>query len=111
MDRPKRPCAEIGCNRVTREGRCEEHAIRPPTMYETTRGNATDRGYDSDLQKFRKWFKAKHPTCQDCKREGRTRLTKDVHHIQRIEDRPDLRLEESNCVGLCRACHNDRHRG
>jgi 5-methylcytosine-specific restriction protein A len=32
-----------------------------------------------------------------------------VHHIQSIEDRPDLTLILSNLRSLCDACHNKRH--
>lgn len=32
-----------------------------------------------------------------------------VHHIQPIEDRPDLALTLSNLRSLCEACHNRRH--
>ena len=32
-----------------------------------------------------------------------------VHHIQPIEERPDLALTLSNLRSLCEACHNRRH--
>lgn len=32
-----------------------------------------------------------------------------VHHIQPIEERPDLALTLSNLRSLCEVCHNRRH--
>ena len=53
--------------------------------------------------------------CQDCmaaKARGaniRPRTAKVVHHIKSIELYPELRLELSNLISLCEACHNKRH--
>lgn len=56
-----------------------------------------------------------HWMCQDClaaQRAGailRPRAATVVHHIVPIDQREDLRLELSNLVSLCEACHNKRH--
>lgn len=47
--------------------------------------------------------------CQDCKRYGRQREAVTVHHIQHLEDAPELALTSSNLVSLCAKCHNKRH--
>lgn len=47
--------------------------------------------------------------CQICKRYGRIREAQEVHHIQHLEDRPDLALDNNNLISLCRACHNAQH--
>ena len=47
--------------------------------------------------------------CQNCKRYGRRTEAVTVHHIEHLEDRPDLALEDSNLVSLCNACHNKMH--
>lgn len=62
--------------------------------------------------------------CQDCRRrleqaakEGRLlhgedgiiRLAKEVHHIKKLKDYPELALEDNNLVSLCVQCHNIRH--
>lgn len=47
--------------------------------------------------------------CQDCRRYGRITQAVTVHHIEHLEDRPDLALTSSNLVSLCAACHNKRH--
>lgn len=109
MDRPKKPCAQPGCGALVDVGYCTEHADRARTeerLYDTSRGTTTKRGYDGAWRKFRKWFlsKAEHAVCEDCHRKPST----DVHHKIKISVRPDLRLVESNCLGLCRRCHNIR---
>jgi 5-methylcytosine-specific restriction endonuclease McrA len=47
--------------------------------------------------------------CQECKKYGRTTQAVTVHHIQHLEDRPDLALENTNLVSLCQKCHNKAH--
>ena len=47
--------------------------------------------------------------CQECKRYGRMREAKTVHHIKHLEDDPELALEDSNLISLCYACHNKAH--
>lgn len=47
--------------------------------------------------------------CQDCKRYGRLRPAVTVHHIQHLEDAPELALTNSNLISLCAKCHNKRH--
>ena len=47
--------------------------------------------------------------CQECRRYGRITQANTVHHIQHLEDRPDLALVSSNLVSLCRACHAKAH--
>ncbi len=47
--------------------------------------------------------------CQICKRYGRIREAAEVHHIQHLEDRPDLALDNDNLISLCRTCHNRQH--
>jgi 5-methylcytosine-specific restriction endonuclease McrA len=32
----------------------------------------------------------------------------DVHHKQKLRDRPELKYEEENLMGLCKACHDKR---
>ncbi len=53
--------------------------------------------------------------CQICKRYGRISEANTVHHIQHLEDRPDLALESSNLISLCAACHErvhpEKHKG
>ena len=47
--------------------------------------------------------------CQECKRYGRMRDAKTVHHIKHLEDAPELAFEDSNLISLCYSCHNKMH--
>ena len=42
---------------------------------------------------------------------GCTRIADTVHHVQELEDRPDLALELDNLTSCCRSCHEQtKHR-
>jgi 5-methylcytosine-specific restriction enzyme A len=47
--------------------------------------------------------------CQECKKYGRNTEAKIVHHIEEIEDKPELKLKSNNLVSICAACHNRVH--
>lgn len=60
--------------------------------------------------------------CQWCKAKGKLTIDRDelnrngrkknaliVHHIKELEERPDLRLNESNLVTVCFECHERHH--
>lgn len=48
--------------------------------------------------------------CQTCKDRGLvTTNNLIVHHIEPIEYKPDLALEESNLITVCIGCHNYIH--
>lgn len=47
--------------------------------------------------------------CQECKKYGRMRDAVTVHHIEQVEDKPELAYVDSNLESLCQACHNKKH--
>lgn len=47
--------------------------------------------------------------CQECRKYGRMTPAVYVHHIEHLEDRPDLALVDSNLESVCMACHNKLH--
>lgn len=47
--------------------------------------------------------------CQNCKRYGRKREAKVVHHIKHVDEYPELAYEDSNLVSLCVGCHDKAH--
>ena len=49
--------------------------------------------------------------CQMCKRYGRIKEAKDVHHIKFLEDHPELAPDPDNLISLCRSCHREIHDG
>jgi len=61
-----------------------------------------------EYNKFRKRIlKRDNYTCQHCGRRGKAgyRPILDVHHIKSRKNYPNLALDESNCITLCRECH------
>lgn len=47
--------------------------------------------------------------CRECRKYGRAREAKIVHHIKPVEDFPELAYEDSNLESLCIVCHNKKH--
>lgn len=54
--------------------------------------------------------------CQNCKKAGRYRKARIVHHVKHLRDRPDLALSavdpddgERQLVSLCKRCHEQEH--
>lgn len=68
-----------------------------------------EAGYDSKWQRLRRWILNGEPLCRPCSERGETTLAEDVHHIQKIRDRPDLRLDPANLMPICRPCHGRIH--
>jgi 5-methylcytosine-specific restriction endonuclease McrA len=44
----------------------------------------------------------------DCQVQGVIRPATDVHHVAKIANHPELRLDPLNLMALCRACHATR---
>ena len=111
-DRPKRFC--LGhCGRIVSGKYCEQcGAKRQQKRREQVddRVSACKRGYDRRWRGFRLVYLSKHPLCLDCLQEQPQRLTTatDVHHVQKLQERPDLRLEETNLLALCGEHHDRR---
>ena len=99
-ERPKRQCR--GCTRLVTTGWCEN--CQKAGKGKDDRRTSSQRGYDAVWNRFRHWFLQRHPVCEDCKRAA----SRDVHHIKKLRDYPELRLVEENCMGLCGTCHKIR---
>lgn len=72
------------------------------------RKSSCKRGYGRDWQRFRRDYLAMNPMCEDCKGEKRTTAAQELHHIKKVKDRPDLRLDPDNVMGLCKSHHSIR---
>ena len=63
-----------------------------------------------------KVLKAQHYECQLCKRKGRYRKAKAVHHMNYVRSHPELALSERdgkgklNLIAVCDECHKEIHR-
>lgn len=47
--------------------------------------------------------------CRECRRYGRKREAKIVHHIKHVDEYPELAYVDSNLISLCEGCHNKAH--
>lgn len=130
---PLKPCSFPGCPRLSRNPRCDRHALET----ERRRGTHTERGYDSNYQLLRVLcFQRDNWRCIDCGwepdlvtlhrtmsmgpvpldrvltelRRRYTRGERHLHadHVAPIEERPDLRLVLDNLATRCNVCHNAR---
>ena len=74
--------------------------------FEARRESAASRGYDWLWRKESAVFKASHPLCVMCLREGRTAAAEVVDHI--VPHRGDMALfwDRSNWQALCAPHHN-----
>ena len=50
-----------------------------------------------------------HYQCQLCKRYGRIREAKRVHHKLELAEYPELAMKDDNLVSVCKECHNKLH--
>lgn len=105
----KRPCASPGCRALVASGYCPTHQPKVAALgrlYETQRGGSAARGYDAAWRRLRAWFLGQpdNVICRDCERLPAT----DVHHLKKVRDFPELRLDPSNLRALCHACHSAR---
>lgn len=73
-----------------------------------TRKTSCQRGYDRHWQRVRDQKLNDEPCCFDCLSNGGVTEAKEVHHKVKISKRPDLRLEPSNLMSLCKSCHSIR---
>jgi 5-methylcytosine-specific restriction protein A len=100
----KRFCNWPGCNELSSDTYCPEHAKRAESKYSHERGSAASQGYDRDWQRVRLAYLRLHPLCEACDREGLTVPATIVHHVKAIKDSGD-RLSISNLMAVCHACH------
>jgi len=94
------------CRTIHKSGECK---------LKRERGTARQRGYDTDWEKFRAGYFADPDNwhCKDCgvfltPWFGGEGTGKELHHIQKVEESPELRLDVGNVIGLCKVCHSVR---
>lgn len=108
IPRPCKICRKLTTNK---NGFCDEHKSvgeeqvkRWQAQYDLRRGSPSRRGYDATWVKVRKTYLMQHPLCEQCEKEGRITPAREVHHIIALQDGGN-RLDESNFMAVCHACH------
>ena len=103
----ERVCNRPGCPRyATGNGYCLQHQ----SFSDKHTASRSVRGYDQAWYRFRAWFLRGEPLCRDCKALGIFKPAIDLHHIRPLASSPELRLDASNVVPLCKRCHTRRER-
>jgi 5-methylcytosine-specific restriction protein A len=72
------------------------------------RAPPNERGYDRRWKRVRLGFLMLHPLCEDCEAHGIVMPATEAHHVAKVTDRPELRLDPRNLRALCQACHATR---
>jgi hypothetical protein len=71
--------------------------------------NTAQYGYDSEWNKLSARVRQDQPLCEMCAKCGIATAASEVHHIIPIDEAPWLRLERSNLMSVCNACHKSIH--
>lgn len=71
--------------------------------------STTQRGYDGAWNRLSVRVRTEQPLCEVCQDQGIATAATEVHHKVPIEQAPWLRLERSNLMSLCNACHKSAH--
>ena len=75
-------------------------------QHDWDRGTTTERGYGARWQRIRKAYLSKHPLCERCLTDERTRAADLVHH----KDRNPRNNRYDNLESMCNACHDVEHK-
>jgi len=102
------PCGVSTCSSLAANGKryCAACSVRVRTLSDAQRGSSAQRGYDGDWQRFRTWYLGQpdNVMCRDC----RSMPARDVHHMVKVRECPSRKLDPSNCLPLCKICHQRR---
>lgn len=103
-----RICVHPGCRVKCKGARCEKHKRKPPSPSQLSRASSTQRGYDVHWRRCVAMLLRERRWCEDCLERGEITLATEGHHLQKVADRPDLRLDPDNVRVLCSECHSIR---
>jgi 5-methylcytosine-specific restriction endonuclease McrA len=101
----RRPCLFPDCPAIQDGTYCDAHRRAKQRERQRSRPRFEVRLYGSaEWRRLADAVVAASDRCHWCGSPGP--LTAD--HIVKVRDRPDLALEEGNCVAACRSCQNRR---
>lgn len=93
---------------------------RPGEQYALKRHKDKERQYNasrparhefyatSEWRRLRDWYRARHPLCEECQRQGRVAAAELVHHKVEISQGGEP-LDVGNLESLCKSCHSRVH--
>lgn len=90
---------------LTDSGWCDSHAR---DRWQDGRESASKRGYDRCWRKVREQHLRSSPLCLDCLIEGIVTAATNAHHVEKIADNPERRLDRTNLMSLCSRHHDIR---
>ena len=95
------------CGGIKTDGTCDRCGAKPAVKERKTRH---ERGYGRDWVKVTNLNRQLVPVCVLCWHKGITTIPTIAdplasHHIEKIRDAPEKRLDLSNVVSVCKECH------
>ncbi len=108
--RPQSPCMYPGCPRTTLRRYCEQHIPAQSHEPEPRMSEAYEKARrfrsSKEWQNARRRHLSQHPLCVDPLAQHALPVTADeVHHIEPVAKRYDLRTAAGNLASLCEMCH------
>jgi 5-methylcytosine-specific restriction enzyme A len=95
----------------TREDRCGSVCGKCGAGKKRAKQTTIEAGYGWDWQQLSVRYRKENPLCVECAKRGIATAADEVHHIVPISEAPWLRLEVSNLMALCVACHRSIDEG
>lgn len=82
---------------------------RPSKRPTATDADAVALRNSAAWQKVRASVRSVQPVCLDpyARHHGQHLPTEHVHHVEPLQEAPDLALSPRNLIGLCRNCHTE----
>jgi 5-methylcytosine-specific restriction enzyme A len=110
---PKRSpsiCNALGCNKLTHNGYCDQHAKQEHNDYADSRQDKVEQAFYKTLmwKKLREYKRNINPLCEKCLLSSKATPMDVVDHIIEIKDDWSKRLDISNLQSLCHSCHNSK---
>ncbi|NDI33612.1 HNH endonuclease [Chengkuizengella sediminis] len=109
--KPKKPCNQPSCSKLTREAYCDEHKKDSNQYYDKyIREKKSKAFYQSKEWKIvrQQALTRNHHLCQYCLKQRQITPADMADHITPIKDDWSLRLVLSNLQSLCNSCHNKK---
>jgi len=92
------------CRLIHASGKCEVASKQA----DIRRGSNTERGYDGAWRMVRLHHIKRFPLCADCIDVRQYTAASEVHHMHKVSEYPERRLDPDNLMSLCRAHHRIR---